>query len=136
MSFDPDHDLIQVPGGCKKFTIRYDTRSECYWSLTNWAQDKDRDRALNTERQRNTLALTCSRDPRSWSVRSVILYHPDVRHMGFQYADWQFDGDDIIAVSRTAFGDAPNCHDSNYLTFHRIRDFRKRTMNDPPLNKQ
>jgi hypothetical protein len=43
--------------------------------------------------------------------------------------DWQFDGADILAVSRTAFedesGGAHRAHDANFMTFHRIRDFRK-----------
>jgi hypothetical protein len=75
---------------------------------------------------RNTLALVSSEDLRKWQVRAVVLEHPDVSHHGFQYVDWLFDGDDLIAVSRTAFGDAHNCHDANYLTFHRIRDYRTR----------
>ena len=42
---------------------------------------------------------------------------------GFQYVDWQFDGDDLIAVRRTAWA-AHNYHYANFLTFHRIRNFR------------
>ncbi len=45
------------------------------------------------------------------------------RYVGFQYVDWLFDGNDIIAVSRTAFNGARNYHDANHLTFHRVRDF-------------
>ena len=48
---------------------------------------------------------------------------------GFQYVDWQFNNTDLIAVCRTAFDDdsggAHSAHDANYLTFHRIKDFRK-----------
>ena len=33
--------------------------------------------------------------------------------------------DDIIYVLRTAYGGAHNFHDSNRITFHRVRDFRK-----------
>jgi hypothetical protein len=55
------------------------------------------------------------------------------RH-GFQYLDWLFEGDDIIAASRTACGQgddaAPRQHDANYLTFHRLRDFRLLKMDD------
>lgn len=134
LSFNPETGFIDFPGGCKKFTIRLDPTTQRYWSLTNYAQDKDRERALNTERQRNTLALTSSADLEHWTVHSILLYHPDVERTGFQYADWQFEGDDIIAVCRTAFRDAPNCHDANYLTFHRITDFRDRTMKDKLLN--
>jgi hypothetical protein len=55
------------------------------------------------------------------------------RH-GFQYADWQFDGDDIIAVVRTAFDDgeggAHTYHDANFLTFHRWKNFRELSSNN------
>ena len=50
----------------------------------------------------------------------------------FQYIDWLFDGDDIVAVSRTAFDDdeggACDFHNANYLTFHRFRGFRSLSM--------
>jgi len=49
--------------------------------------------------------------------------------------DWVFEGDDIIFVSRTAFDDdltgAHNAHDANYLTFHRIQDFRNQAYDNP-----
>ena len=128
LTFDPDRDFVRFPGGCKKFTIRHDPETDLYWSLTNFAQEKDRARALTIERQRNTLALTASRDLVHWDVRDIVLYHPDVRNVGFQYVDFLFEDRDIIALSRTAYDDglggAHNCHDSNYLTFHRLRDFR------------
>ena len=45
-----------------------------------------------------------------------------------------FDGDDIVAVVRTAYDDggdgAHNNHDANFLTFHRWKNFRKLTMAD------
>ena len=40
--------------------------------------------------------------------------------MGFQYADWVFDRQEILAVSRTAINGAYNCHNANHITFHRI----------------
>jgi hypothetical protein len=60
----------------------------------------------------------------------VVLRHPDVKAHGFQYADWLFDGADLIAVVRTAFDEpdgtpAHNAHDANYLTFHRVAKFRE-----------
>ena len=70
-------------------------------------------------------------DLKTWEVRSVLLYRPDTVTHGFQYADWLFEGDDLIAVSRTAFDDrhggARNQHDANYMTFHRVENFRTRT---------
>jgi len=131
-SFEPETGFIDFPGGCKKFTIRYDNVSKKYWTLSNAVLPKHK--GDNPERTRNAVALISSPDLRGWKIHSVILYHPDVKHHGFQYLDWQFEGNDIIAISRTAFdeetGVAHNQHDANYMTFHRVRNFRKMTMAD------
>jgi hypothetical protein len=136
-SFDPADGLVDLPGGAKKFSIRFDPVSKQYWSLTNWIPKKERS-GRGAGSVRNTLALVCSPDLKEWTVRSVLLYNPDQSQHGFQYVDWLFDGPDIIAVSRTAFDDgiggAHNFHDANYFTFHRIADFRDRQMDDPPLD--
>ena len=134
-SFDPGTGFIRFPGGCKKFTIRYDATSKLYWSLANHIPDKHK--SGNPERTRNTLALTSSPDLATWKVRSIVLYHPDTAKHAFQYVHWVFEGDDLLAASRTAYDDglggAHNQHDANYLTFHRIPKFRTRTMAAPPL---
>lgn len=133
-SFEPGTGFVDFPGGCKKFTIRFDPVSRMYWSLANFVPEPHR--SGNPERTRNTLALTRSSDLRSWNVLSVILYHPDTATHGFQYADWDFDGDDLVAVVRTAFDDglggAHNQHDANYLTFHRVPRFRDLTESNQP----
>ena len=115
-SFNTSTGIIDFPGGGSKFTIRYDEASGRYWSLANKRTDPDA--------VRNVLALTSSADLVNWTVESTILYHPDSDNVGFQYADWQFEGADIVAVSRTAYDGAPNFHDSNYITFHRVKNFR------------
>ncbi len=131
LSFDPESDFIDFPGGSKKFVIKYDDRSGQYWTLVNnipakyLRQYPDR----NPSRFRNVLTLRKSKDLIHWKDVKVILEHHDVLHHGFQYVDWLIEGDDIIFLSRTAFFDgennAHNNHDANFLTFHRIRDFRK-----------
>lgn len=131
-TFDPRSGFIDFPGGCKKFTIRRDRKMGSYWSLSNYVPP--RHRSGNPERTRNTLALVRSDNLREWSVRCIVLYHPDPARHGFQYVDWLFEGDDIIAASRTAhddgLGGAPNQHDANYITFHRLRNFRELRMRD------
>jgi len=138
-TFDPTRDFIDLPGGSKKFTIRRDARTKLYWSLTNYIRERDRGGKVKASLIRNTLALISSGDLRNWTVRSIVLHHPDTTRHAFQYVDWLFEGDDLIAVSRTACDDgaggAHRQHDANYLTFHRIRDFRQRTMKGPPLDK-
>jgi hypothetical protein len=131
-SFDPDDGFIDFPGGCKKFTIRRDPVSGVYWSLTNYIPPSQRND--NPERTRNTVALICSKDLKDWIVRTILLHHPDREKHGFQYLDWQFESEDIVAVSRTAFDDgaggAHNQHNANFITFHRVRGFRELTMKD------
>lgn len=126
-SFDPATGFFPFPGGAKKFAIRWDRKSKRYWSLASIVPEAFR--APDPGKIRNTLALTSSANLRDWEVRSVILSHPDVTHHGFQYVEWLFEGEDIIAACRTAYDDpqggAHNNHDANYLTFHRIASFRK-----------
>jgi hypothetical protein len=130
--FDSQRDFIEFPGGAKKFTIRYDPQTKLYWSLSNWVPPRHKN--PSPQSTRNTLALVSSPDLREWTVRCVVLHHADVKRHAFQYVDWLFDGDDLIAVSRTAYDDgvggARNAHDANYLTFHRIGKFRTLTPAD------
>lgn len=134
LTFDPERDFVPFPGGAKKFTIHFDSQTKLYWTIASIVAE--RHRADNPGGIRNTLALTSSPDLRNWTVRVVLLYHPDMKKHGFQYVDWRFDGEDIIAACRTAFedgvGGAHNAHDANFLTFHRWRNFRQLTMADSP----
>lgn len=126
-TFDPDQDLIDFPGGGKKFSIRRDPVGGEYWSLTNWIDETTRQGRM-AGFVRNNLVLISSPDLRAWTVQRQVLSHPDPVQHGFQYVDWQFDGTDIVAVSRTSFDDryggAHNYHDANYFTFHRVAGFR------------
>lgn len=126
-SFDPGSGFSPFPGGAKKFTIRYDEATHRYWTLCN-----PRYRQVpkwNHYSVRNMLVLCSSTDLKHWTMHQMTLFHPERWHHAYQYVDWQFDGNDIILVSRTAFDDeeggAHSFHDANYLTFHRIQDFRK-----------
>lgn len=126
-SFEPSAGFIDFAGGARKFTIRYDSVSERYWTITNMIKEEFKD--LPAGSVRNTLVLKSSPDLNDWSIHKILISHPDVKKHGFQYVDWQFDGKDIIFVCRTAFDDqyggANNYHDANYLTFHRIKKYRK-----------
>lgn len=126
LAFDPASGFVLFPGGCKKFTVRRDPRDGAYWSLANEVLPADA--GGNAERTRNTLSLLRSADLRRWESRRVVLHHDDPSRHGFQYADWQFDGDDLVALVRTAADDdaggAHSQHDSNYITFHRVARFR------------
>ena len=137
ISFDPESGFFRFPGSQSKFTIRFDPVSNRYWALVNkiTVQHDGRDSKSSPLRQRNVIMLTSSKDLRNWIEHVKVLRWGDgfvlrsSGRYGFQYLDWRFDGDDIIAVSRTAWG-AKSYHDANLMTFHRIKQFRKLTMRD------
>jgi hypothetical protein len=79
LSFDPENGFIDFPGGRTKFTIRFDPKSQRYWSLVN--------KQRNPTAYRNVLALTSSADLRNWEVESIILRHVDTEHHAWQYPD-------------------------------------------------
>ncbi|MCC6681951.1 MAG: exo-alpha-sialidase [Phycisphaeraceae bacterium] len=125
LTFDAAHDIVPMPGGAKKFTIRYHEGSDAYWTLASIVNDDNYIARDYPRWIRNTLALLRSDDLRNWTVERIVLQDlTDVDHIGFHYVDWQFDGNDIVAVSRTAYpdglGGAHNYHDANFFTFHRV----------------
>jgi len=109
--------LIDFFGGTNgMFMARYDNVSKKYWTITQ--------QTLDPTAVRNHQILASSSDMRTWTKEKSLLYDADSAGVGFQYASFVFDGDDIIYLSRTSYGGAYNFHDSNYISFHRIEDFR------------
>jgi len=123
LSHDPARDIVAFPGGGGKFTIRYDPETARYWSLSNVQTDPAAYRSI--------VALVSSADLRTWRTESIVLRGDDPSRQAWQYLDWQFDGDDLVAVSRTADDSAHAPHDANLFTFHRIADFRTRGRGRP-----
>jgi hypothetical protein len=124
LSFDPQTGFIDFPGGRNKFHIHRDSETGVYLSLVNNNTDPSR------PAQRNTLSLIASDDVYNWRhVRTIIQdnspmsWYESMLNVGFQYVVWDFDGDDMIFVSRTAYDGAANYHDSNKITFHRIENY-------------
>jgi len=125
-TFDPATGFLDFAGGARKFSIRYDETSKRYWTISNLITKEFA--SFSAGGIRNTLILQSSSDLRTWTIHKILLHHPDVLKHGFQYVDWQFDGKNILFLCRTAFDDkfggADNFHNANYLTFHRIKNFR------------
>lgn len=116
--------LINFHGNFSKFTIRFDSVTGYYYSLVCRVTQK------SVLKQRNCLTLTRSKDLDNWEIVSDILNFQDngwqegIEKVGFQYVDWIFDGDNILFLSRTAINNAHNYHNANYLTYHRLENFR------------
>ena len=131
LHFDPYLDFVDLPGGEKKFGAAYDAVSGRYYVCNNPVLPAHKDDWRLREKPgmiRNTAALLSSKDLYHWNVEKIFLYSPDLYHEAFQYLNFEFDGDDLAVISRTAFvvgrHKPPRGHDSNLMTFHRIRDFR------------
>ena len=112
--------LMDFPGNYVKFMIKHDELSGYYYTIATIAYGEENKSA------RNYMSLLRSRDLVSWET-VIDLF--DYRHMpknkvGFQYTDFEFSGDDIIFLCRTAMNEANSHHDTNYQTFHRIKNFR------------
>jgi hypothetical protein len=138
LEFSPEHDFVDLPGGATKFTVRRDGSGD-YWTLANMVPPRHSNACPgNASLVRNTLVLMRSTDLRDWEPRCVVLYHPDAARHGFQYVDWLFDGPDIVAVARTAHDDehggAKKAHDANFMTFHRLVNFRTATLADSVID--
>lgn len=112
---------MPFPGNYSKFMIKYDEVSQKYYSIATRVYDR------RYASDRNLLSLVCSDDLREWRVICDLhdYRHEDRQKVGFQYVDFEMEGDDLIYLCRTAINNANNFHDANYSTFHRIEKFRK-----------
>lgn len=111
---------IDFPANLAKFMIKRDTESGRYYTIASRRIDEPKTK-------RNLLSLLVSDNLFDWRVALDILDYrnEDPEKIGFQYVDFEIEGDDIIFLSRTAMNGANSFHDSNYSTFHTIKDFRK-----------
>ena len=111
--------LVDVPITASKFDLLFDEKSGYYYMIAS--------RALSEPKTvRNVLSLFKSPDLMMWELVTDIIdeRYSDPQVVGFQYVSMLFDGDDIIFLCRTAYGKPHNFHDSNFQTFHRIKNFR------------
>ena len=127
VSFDPAHDFVEFPGAEKKFGAAYDAVSGKYYALSNLVLPVDAS-SDDPNMIRNTAAMLSSADLYNWNVEKIFLYSSD-RDQGFGYPNFDFDGNDMVIATRTAFkvddGNNPKrAHDSNLLMFNTIADFR------------
>lgn len=122
---DPDAPLeydhaIEFPGNHSKFMIKRDAVSGRYFSIVS------RITSHETRGHRNLLSLLVSHDAEHWTLCRDLIdrTNEDPKYTGFQYVDFEFDGDDLIYLCRTSINHAYNFHDANHSTFHRIENFR------------
>ena len=118
--------LMEFPANFSKFMIKHDAASGYYYSIATMAYDPQ------NKKTRNLLSLLRSRDLKEWDcVRDLFDYRDQpTGKVGFQYVDFEIVGEDIVFLCRTALNQAASFHDSNYQTFHRIKNFRTNAVLD------
>ncbi len=112
-------EVIDFPATASKFDIVFDASTRMYYTIAS--------RALNEpETRRNLLSLFRSADLRNWSLCGDLIdrRYDDPKLIGFQYVSFMIEGNDILFLCRTAVNAANTFHNSNYITFHRLENFR------------
>jgi hypothetical protein len=122
--------FVNMPGGQMKFHILYDEVTKLYWLLGSQSTDsmvslahmgKDRFDIPNNERHR--LVLHFSKNCIDWCFAGVVDIgdgYKQSRH----YASMCIDDEDLCIVSRSGDEDVYDAHDTNLITFHRVKNFR------------
>ncbi len=112
--------LIPLPGGQLKFHIDYDPVSKLYWMVSSPRVDGYR---KSGTRDRGSLELLYSVNGIEYrSAGTVAKGEPPrgSRH----YASLLIDGDDLLVLARSGDNRARSLHDGNWITFHRVKNFR------------
>jgi hypothetical protein len=134
-----------MPGGQLKFCVIWDDVSKMFWATSNLVVDSQGEFdwwQKGTEHgnysfggggggnDRRFLFLHYSLDGLNWIPAGCVAQAPQISQ-SFMYARPVIDGDDLAIISRSSVN-APNQHDSDYATFHRVKNFRSLALNLRP----
>ncbi len=127
------------PGGQLKFFILWDEESQLFWSTGNLVVDsqdtfdwweKAADEGVYSGaggklggNDRRFLMLFYGKDGMNWFQAGCVAKAGEISQ-SFMYATAVVDGNDLIIISRSSI-DAPNQHDADHATFHRVKNFRE-----------
>lgn len=122
---------VPCPGGQMKFHIVFDPQTSLFWLLSTQATDSmtradrlpaDRFNLPNNERRR--LQLHFSRNCVDWCFAGLVAMG-EAEKASRHYASLAIDADDLLVLSRSGDRDAANPHNGNFVSFHRIPNFRR-----------
>ncbi len=127
-----------MPGGQLKFDIVWDDISRMFWAVLNLAADGQDALGWHTEEgrpgrgsnDRRFLMLYYGVDGLNWFPAGCVARAGKLSQ-SFMYPKLVIDDDDLGIISRSSV-DAPNRHDADYATFHRVRNFRDLAMDLRP----
>ena len=127
-----------MPGGQLKFCVIWDEVSQMFWATANlvvdsqgafdwWAEGEKRGNVAFASgvggNDRRFLMLLYGLDGLNWFQAGCIAQAGKISQ-SFMYARPVIDGEDLAIIARSSVN-APNQHDADYATFHRVRDFRR-----------
>lgn len=124
-----------APGAQVKRAIIRDEVSQLFWATANLAVDSqeafdwwEKARSAGTfvgggGNDRRFLMLLYSVDGLNWIQTGCIAQAPQLSQ-SFMYARPVIDGDDLAILVRASIN-APNQHDADFATFHRVKRFRQ-----------
>ena len=120
-----------MPGAQGKFHIVHDELSRLFWTTVTLPTDTWHDRAPLLAHgfqgppgnERRILFLMYSIDALNWFQAGCVAMDRNPCN-SFSYASQLIAGDDMLVLARTSQG-GKNQHDTNLITLHRVRDFRK-----------
>lgn len=127
-----------MAGGQLKFCVLWDEVSQMFWATANlvvdsqgafdwWAEGEKRGNFSYSSamggNDRRFLMLFYGIDGLNWMPAGCVAQAGKISQ-SFMYARPVIDGNDLAIIARSSIN-APNQHDADYATFHRVRDFRK-----------
>lgn len=130
-----------MPGGQLKFCVLWDEQSKLFWATANLVVDGQgrfdwwRAKSKNVEyrggstggNDRRLLMLLYGMDGLNWFQAGCVAQARKVTQ-SFMYAAPAVDGDDLAIIARSSIS-APDQHDADHATFHRVRNFRHLALN-------
>ena len=107
-------------GSNSKFCVDFDPVSGLYVMIGT-------EQSLEENWGRTVISMAVSSDLYSWrTVRRLYDHHDmDPAKAGLQYPDFKFDGDDILMVLRLGWNCPDTYHNSNCISFTRVKKFRQ-----------
>lgn len=123
--------FLPFPGGQMRFHVLYDETTRLYWLLGSQPTDSMRRvETLSEERsglpnnERHRMVLHFSRNMVDWCFAGLVAIG-DSPKQSRHYASMDFDGNDLVILSRSGDDRAQDAHDVNLITFHRVKNFRQ-----------